>query len=127
MPQWVIKSISNQVICTVKSVEKHGQLMNGRWLTVDIDSAVKLALSAGCYIEFEGIRYSIRSFADVEKSARQLSHGGAFSYKGLRLDDVSWQALEDTQMCDYVYGDNHLHYSGLGTFPFFASTSTLSP
>lgn len=124
MPQWVIKSISNQVICTVKSVEKHGQLMNGRWLTVDIDSAVKLALSAGCYIEFEGIRYSIRSFADVEKSARQLSHGGAFSYKGLRLDDVSWQALEDTQMCDYVYGDNHLHYSGLGTFSFFASKAS---
>lgn len=124
MPQWVIKSISNQKICTVKSVEKHGQLMNGRWLTVDIDSAVKLALSAGCYIEFEGIRYSIRSFADVEKSARQLSHGGAFSYKGLRLDDVSWQALEDTQMCDYVYGDNHLHYSGLGTFSFFASKAS---
>lgn len=124
MPQWVIKSISNQEICTVKSVEKHGQLMNGRWLTVDIDSAVKLALSAGCYIEFEGIRYSIRSFADVEKSARQLSHGGAFSYKGLRLDDVSWQALEDTQMCDYVYGDNHLHYSGLGTFSFFASKAS---
>ena len=124
MPQWVIKSISNQDICTVKSVEKHGQLMNGRWLTVDIDSAVKLALSAGCYIEFEGIRYSIRSFADVEKSARQLSHGGAFLYKGLRLDDVSWQALEDTQMCDYVYGDNHLHYSGLGTFSFFASKAS---
>lgn len=120
MPQWTIKSVSNEPICTVKSVERHGQLMSGRWLTVDIDSPIALPLSAGCYIDFNNVRYSIRSQADVEKSARPQSNGGAFTYKDLRLDDVSWQELEDTQMCDYVYGDNHLHYSGLGTFSFFA-------
>lgn len=120
MPQWTIKSVSNEPICTVKSVERHGQLMSGRWLTVDIDSPIALPLSAGCYIDFNDVRYSIRSQADVEKSARPQSHGGAFTYKDLRLDDVSWQELEDTQMCDYVYGDNHLHYSGLGTFSFYA-------
>lgn len=120
MPQWTIKSVSNEPICTVKSVERHGQLMSGRWLTVDIDSPIALPLSAGCYIDFNNVRYSIRSQADVEKSARPQSHGGAFTYKDLRLDDVSWQELEDTQMCDYVYGDNHLHYSGLGTFSFYA-------
>lgn len=119
MPQWTIKSVNNERICTVKSVERHGQLMSGRWLTVDVDSPISLPLSAGCYIEFDGIRYSIRSQADVEKSARPLSHGGAFTYKDLRLDDVSWQELEDTEMTDYVYEDNMLHYTGLGTFSFY--------
>lgn len=124
MPQWTIKSVNNEPICTVKSVERHGQLMSGRWLTVDVDSPISLPLSAGCYIDFGDVRYSIRSKADVEKSARPQSHGGAFTYKDLRLDDVSWQELEDTQMCDYVYGDNRLHYSGLGTFSFYVTKAS---
>ena len=108
------------VRATVKRLEYHGKLMDERYITVDVDSPSQISFSAGDYMMYRGEKFSIRNIADVEKSARPQSHGGAFSYKGLKLVAQGWQELQDTEMTDYVgINDNRMHYTGLGTFSFY--------
>lgn len=123
MPHWNIiykTGTVEHVRATVKRLECHGKLMDERYVTVDIDSPSPISFSAGDFMMYRGEKFSIRNIADVEKSARPQSHGGAFSYKGLKLVAQGWQELQDTEMTDYVgINDNRMHYTGLGTFSFY--------
>ena len=119
MSEWNIINSAGTVVATAKKVEYHGKLMDERYVTVDIDSPVRLDLTAGDYMIYRGDKFTLRDSSEVEKSARPQSYGGAFTYKGLKLVAQSWQELHDTEMTDYVYGDNKMHYTGLGTFSFY--------
>lgn len=122
MSEWnIIYKVNNveHTRATAKRLEYHGKLMEDRYVMVDIESPVAVAFQAGDYIMYRGEKFSIRNIADVEKSARPQSYGGAFEYKDLKLVAQGWQEIEDTQMCDYVYSGNSLHYTGLGSFTFY--------
>lgn len=107
------------MVATAKKVEYHGKLMDERYVTVDIDSPVRLDLTAGDYMIYRGDKFTLRDSSEIEKCARPQSYGGAFIYKDLKLVAQSWQELYDTEMTDYVYHDNDMHYTGLGTFSFY--------
>lgn len=119
MSEWNIINSTGSVVATAKKVEYHGKLMEERYVTVDLDSPVRLDLRAGYYMLYRGDKFTLRDSGEIEKSARPQTYGGAFTYKGLKLVAQSWQELQDTEMTDYVDDDNKIHYTGLGTFSFY--------
>jgi hypothetical protein len=121
MGSWVIHKQNGTTRATVKRLEYHGKLMDERYLTVDVESPEQIGFSAGDYVIYRSEKFSIRNIADVEKCARPQSYGGAFVYKDIKLVSQGWQELTDTEMTDYAFGDNRLHYTGLGSFSFYMS------
>lgn len=104
--------------CTLTKYQYNGEYMGERTVTSTINSPTKIDWEIGDYIFLRGQYFKIKATPAAKKQSRRNEYGAGIVY-----DNVTFQSIIDDlvviQFKDYVIGDNHLHYSGLGTFAFY--------
>lgn len=106
---------------TVTKLEYNGSWMEGCHVSTDIESPVPVDFAVGDYIEYRKERFEIINDPAVKMQSMPKTYGGAYIYEGLTFYSLI-EELSDCDFLDYTLAENHLHYSGLPTYSFYAAS-----
>lgn len=106
---------------TMPELEYIGSWMGDRYITVSVKSPSVVDWQTGDYIMYRNEKFVLNYDPSVVKSARVNTSGGGFVYEGVKFNALHIE-MDDVQFLDEVLNDNHVHYTSLPTFSFFAAT-----
>ena len=107
--------------CKVHKIEYNGTWMGECFVTADIASPSPIAFEIGDYLEYRGERFEINYDPSILKKARKNSVGNAFTYTGVKFNDLS-DELTRCDFLDFVKKDNKIHYTSFPKFSFYAAS-----
>lgn len=106
---------------TMPELEYSGSWMGERYITVSVKSPSVVDWQTGDYIMYRNEKFVLNYDPSVVKSARANTSGDGFVYEGVKFNALHIE-MDDVQFLDEVLNDNHVHYTSLPTFSFFAAT-----
>lgn len=106
---------------TMPELEYIGSWMGDRYITVSVKSPSVVDWQTGDYIMYRNEKFVLNYDPSVVKSARVNTSGDGFVYEGVKFNALHIE-MDDVQFLDEVLNDNHVHYTSLPTFSFFAAT-----
>ena len=101
------------------SLEYNGAWMGACYLTTDIKSAIPVDFAFGDYILYRGEKFVLDYQPTVLKKARRNTTGDGFVYDNIRFYSLG-NELTQIRFRDIVLNDNHVHYTSLPEFSFYA-------
>lgn len=133
MSRWVIYSKDGKVLHESvtnydgngRAVEQDTLEFNGKWMgesyvTATFKSAYPIYFQIGDYIVYRGEKFSINYDPSVIKKSSRGTYGEGFTYDSIKFNSLSNELL-DVKFHDWVLSDNHIHYSSLPSFSFYAT------
>lgn len=96
-----------------------GKWMGECYLTVSIKSPYPIDFQIGDYIIYRGEKFTINYDPTVVKKSSRGTYGEGFVYDSVKFNALS-NELTDVKFHDWVLSDNHVHYSSLPNFSFYA-------
>ncbi len=120
MDNWLIYTKSGAIrLHSSTAPEYSGTWMGSCFVTISVKSAEPVDFAFGDYILYRGEKFVLDYDPTVIKKARRGTHGEGFSYDSIRFYALS-NELTQIRFRDLVLGDNHIHYTSLPTFSFYA-------
>lgn len=111
----------NGTIIAECHVEYNGTWMGTCVVTADVSSPIPIQFSIGDYIIYRNERFVLYYDPTVVKKATRGTYGEGFKYSGIRFYALS-NELTQVRFRDIVLADNHIHYTSLPQFNFYAET-----
>lgn len=101
------------------TLEYSGKWMGDCFITVSFKSAYPIDFQIGDYIIYRGEKFTINYDPTVVKKSSRGTYGEGFVYDSVKFNALS-NELTDVKFHDWVLSDNHVHYSSLPNFSFYA-------
>ena len=116
-------------VCTVSSLEYHGEWMGDEYVQVTVRSDVPVDFHLYDFVEYRSERFLLWYDPNVVKKAgtqtvggvKKGKYGDGFVYDGIKFHAVSHE-LRFIDFKDVVLADNHEAYTSLSEFAFFAGS-----
>lgn len=106
--------------CTLPELEYHGIWMLECFVTFTVKSFQPVNWQLGDYLMYRGEKFVLNYDPSVIKKARTNTYGEAYVYESIKFNSLSVE-LTDIEFLDVVLSDNHIHYTSLPSFSFFAN------
>ena len=124
MSKWIIYNKYGVALTNVRIVDGldyNGQWMAERFVTLTVHSAYPIEWGIGDYLIYRNEKFVLKYIPTVNKSASAGTHGEGFVYSDVKFRSLGSE-LDDVQFLDEVLSDNHIHYTWLSGFSFFAAS-----
>lgn len=108
-------------VVAVDSLEYHGEWMADEYVTVTVKSPTPIDFHIDDFISYRGDIYALNYDPNVVKKARRGTYGEGFTYDNIRFVSIAGK-LKGYGFKDFVIDDNHLAYSSLDKFSFYAES-----
>lgn len=115
----IIYNRSGEKISEVSKFQYKGIFMGESCVMADINTPMPIDLEIGCYVEYRGERYELNYTPAKTKTSGRNKSGDSFQYKGVKFTSLS-DELTRCDFLDVVPKDNHIHFTNLPTFGFYA-------
>lgn len=102
-------------------LEYSGTWMGETFVTISVKSEQPVNWQIGDYLIYRGEKFVLNYDPSVVKKARRNTYGEGFVYDGIKFNSLNVE-MSDVQFLDEVLSDNHIHYTSLPNFSFFAAT-----
>ena len=119
-----VKAITNGITVgsrTMPELEYSGTWMGETFVTISVKSEQPVNWQIGDYLIYRGEKFVLNYDPSVVKKARRNTYGEGFVYDGIKFNSLNVE-MSDVQFLDEVLSDNHIHYTSLPDFSFFAAT-----
>lgn len=131
MARWIIYSKNGQEKAmtggvtvghrTMPQLEYSGTWMGESFVTVTVKSPAPVDWQIGDYLLYRGEKFVLNYDPTVVKKAKAGASGEGFVYESVKFNALHVEMV-DTKFLDEVLSDNHVHYTSLPTFSFFAES-----
>ena len=117
-----VKDINGSTIkLEVRSFSYHGNFMGESFISFDVNSPVYINFEIGDYIEYRGERFVLNYIPSPIKNGTPGKSGDAFVYRDVKFNSLA-DELTRCDFLDVVLADNHVHFTSLSKFSFYAAT-----
>lgn len=106
---------------TLPDLEYSGTWMDRKFVTISVKSEQPVNWQIGDFLIYRGEKFVLDYDPSVVKKARKNTYGEGFVYDSIKFNSLDTE-MADVQFLDEVLSDNHIHYTSLPTFSFFAAT-----
>lgn len=119
--RWTIKNSTGTVTkAVVSKLTYNGQYKGDRYLDVTVKSPCPIDFAVGDTLEYRGETFTLDIIPTAKRKATSYKSGDAVVYENMRFRSII-RELQHVQFTDLVLPDNHIHYTMLGNFSFYAS------
>lgn len=105
----------------VEKLKYNGTFMGESYLSMDIQSPVAIGFEIGDYVDYRGERFILNYTPSAVKSCTPGKSGDALVYRDVKFNSLA-DELTRCDFLDVVLNDNHVHFTSLSKFSFYAST-----
>lgn len=117
-----VKDINGSTIkLEVRSFSYQGNFMGESFISFDVNSPVCINFEIGDYIEYRGERFVLNYIPSPIKNGTPGKSGDAFEYRDVKFNSLA-DELTRCDFLDVVLSDNHVHFTSLSKFSFYAAT-----
>lgn len=117
-----VKDINGSTIkLEVRSFSYQGNFMGESYISFDVNSPVYINFEIGDYIEYRGERFVLNYIPSPIKNGTPGKSGDAFVYRDVKFNSLA-DELTRCDFLDVVLADNHVHFTSLSKFSFYAAT-----
>lgn len=117
-----VKEINGSTIkLEVRSFSYQGNFMGESYISFDVNSPVYINFEIGDYIEYRGERFVLNYIPSPIKNGTPGKSGDAFVYMDVKFNSLA-DELTRCDFLDVVLSDNHVHFTSLSKFSFYAAT-----
>lgn len=117
-----VKDINGSTIkLEVRSFSYQGNFMGESFISFDVNSPVCINFEIGDYIEYRGERFVLNYIPSPIKNGTPGKSGDAFVYRDVKFNSLA-DELTRCDFLDVVLSDNHVHFTSLSKFSFYAAT-----
>ena len=117
-----VKDINGSTIkLEVRSFSYQGNFMGESFISFDVNSPVYINFEIGDYIEYRGERFVLNYIPSPIKNGTPGKSGDAFVYRDVKFNSLA-DELTRCDFLDVVLADNHVHFTSLSKFSFYAAT-----
>lgn len=117
-----VKDINGSTIkLEVRSFSYQGNFMGESYISFDVNSPVYINFEIGDYIEYRGERFVLNYIPSPIKNGTPGKSGDAFVYMDVKFNSLA-DELTRCDFLDVVLSDNHVHFTSLSKFSFYAAT-----
>ena len=117
-----VKEINGSTIkLEVRSFSYQGNFMGESFISFDVNSPVCINFEIGDYIEYRGERFVLNYIPSPIKNGTPGKSGDAFEYRDVKFNSLA-DELTRCDFLDVVLSDNHVHFTSLCKFYFYAAT-----
>ena len=117
-----VKDINGSTIkLEVRSFSYQGNFMGESYISFDVNSPVCINFEIGDYIEYRGERFVLNYIPSPIKNGTPGKSGDAFEYRDVKFNSLA-DELTRCDFLDVVLSDNHVHFTSLSKFSFYAAT-----
>lgn len=117
-----VKEINGSTIkLEVRSFSYQGNFMGESYISFDVNSPVYINFEIGDYIEYRGERFVLNYIPSPIKNGTPGKSGDAFVYRDVKFNSLA-DELTRCDFLDVVLADNHVHFTSLSKFSFYAAT-----
>ena len=117
-----VKDINGSTIkLEVRSFSYQGNFMGESYISFDVNSPVYINFEIGDYIEYRGERFVLNYIPSPIKNGTPGKSGDAFVYRNVKFNSLA-DELTRCDFLDVVLADNHVHFTSLSKFSFYAAT-----
>lgn len=117
-----VKDINGSTIkLEVRSFSYQGNFMGESFISFDVNSPVYINFEIGDYIEYRGERFVLNYIPSPIKNGTPGKSGDAFVYRDVKFNSLA-DELTRCDFLDVVLSDNHVHFTSLSKFSFYAAT-----
>ena len=121
MSAWIIYNKDGLAKCEARKLEYSGEFLGACSVNVRISSPSPIGFELGDWLEYRGERFELNYDPSVVKEASSGAYGEGFVYENVVFNSLS-DELTRCDFLDVVPADNHIHYTSLPNFSFFAES-----
>lgn len=121
MSAWIIYNKDGLAKCEARKLEYSGEFLGACSVNVSISSPSPIGFELGDWLEYRGERFELNYDPSVVKEASSGAYGEGFVYENVVFNSLS-DELTRCDFLDVVPADNHIHYTSLPNFSFFAES-----
>lgn len=107
--------------CVVEGLSYNGTFMGESYVSFNFNSPFPVSFEVGDYLEYRGERFVLNYTPSAVKNSNSMETGNAFEYRDVKMNSIA-DELTRCDFLDVVLADNHVHFTSLSKFSFYAAT-----
>ena len=102
-------------------LEYNGSFMGESFVMFNFNSPVPVDFEIGDYLEYRGEKFVLNYTPSATKNCSSGKNGDSFVYTDVKFNSLA-DELTRCDFLDVVLADNHVHFTSLSKFSFYAAT-----